>query len=82
MATKLIITSDGLKTVYDDRWTPIVEALASDLSIERVTDVEYSQNLRIWEAIYRPTGQIIARERNRNLAIDREIDWLEQEVIN
>lgn len=80
MATKLIISRDGARAVYDDRWVPIYQALGQ-LAIARATDVEYNPLTAEWTATYRPTGNVIAHGKMRNAVIDAEIQWLEREVI-
>lgn len=81
MATKARVDSEGrIRAVYDDVMRPFLENLGK-LEIVRATDVEFDNQTQEWFAVYRPTGQEIARGKDRDKVISLEVEWLEKNVI-
>jgi len=74
MARKLRVGRGVARAVYDDRWMPILDALG-DPQIRRATDVEWESGE--WVARLRPSGEIIARGKNRAEVVRAEVDFLE-----
>ena len=81
MATKINISGGKVNCVYDDRFRPLFEVLGKPV-IERATEVEYDPDTRDWTATIIPTGEIIARGKNRNEVIEAEVKWLEENHVS
>lgn len=78
MATKITVAGGEVNCVYDDRFRPLLEALGV-LEIKRATEVEFAQDIQLWEATHIATGKIIAQGPNRNEVIEAEVKWLEEQ---
>ncbi len=73
----IIQIKDGVVTsVYDDRFTPIFEALGI-AQIKRASEVEFNHSTKEWEATLVKDGRIISSGPNRNDVITAEVEWLE-----
>ena len=79
MATRITVSGGRVDCVYDDRFRPLLEKLGMPF-VTRVSDVEFDHNTQEWYAKYIPTGQEIARGKNRNEVIEAEVKWLESRV--
>ena len=79
MATIAKVHGSQVVAVYDDKWAPLMAALGT-VTIERASDVEYDSATGEWFAIYRGTGEEIARGANRGEVIAAEVRWLEERI--
>lgn len=79
MATKITVSGGVVNCVYDDRFTPILEALGI-ANIHRATKVEFNNETQLWEATHLKTNQVIATGKNRNEVISAEVKWLEEKL--
>lgn len=71
--------SDGtIKSVYHDDFF----ANKEQLSIERVTDVEFDNSTQQWVARLRKTGEIIATNKKRETVISEEVKIVHEMLFN
>lgn len=76
MMAKIFVRSDGsIEGVYSEVFVPII-ASSAEVSVERLSRVEFNPELKLWEVIL-PDGTVIHRNISRKEAIKFEVAFFE-----
>ena len=79
MATIAVVSDGQVRSVYDDKFRPILESIGA-IQVERATEVEFDAASGDWIATLIETGDVIARGKNRGDCIKREVEFLESRM--
>ena len=78
MSTTIKVRGGQVTAVWEDRFRPILESLGV-MEVTRGSNVEFEPETGDWVATL-PSGQEIARGKERNQVIEQEVAYLEERI--